>query len=301
MSIPKSSKQEARIELKWNENISEFSGSVTEGEDFKIKGIAINAVTTSNGHKFLAEELSASAETLKGAPLLKDHENLVENIVGRVTKSFFDPLGNNIKFEAVIMDPLMKQMIQDGRLNSVSVGASVRDMEEENGELIPRGITFKELSLVAIPADAGANFNIALMEAYKVHSYSNLLKGGDNMADADQKPEEVKTEETEVKAPEEESKAETEAESKEESKEEAKEEAKEENVEQKETVALLKELMAKVSALETKQVKESEETSSEAEAEESEDEAEEVEEGMKFVKSFGSLKGGSITVDRKLR
>jgi hypothetical protein len=69
------------------------------------------------------------------------------------------------------------------------VGAQVKEIDEEEGVLIPKGITFKELSLVAVPADPNATFNTALTEAWNsntkieepvlhVESNSNLLKGG---------------------------------------------------------------------------------------------------------------------------
>ena len=146
-----------------------ISESAMVDSDFVIAGTAINATTTSNNHKFISEELRSSAETLKGVPLLVDHENKVENIKGRVFLSAYNETANKIDFKAKVMDKTCKEMIKDGRLNSVSVGASVKEVEEcEDGTLIPRGIQFKELSLVAVPADSQATFSIALKEAYGV-------------------------------------------------------------------------------------------------------------------------------------
>ena len=135
-----------------------------EGANFIIQGTAINETTTSNNHKFLAEELMPAANTLTGCPLLVDHENKVENIKGRVMMGSYNELGKKIDFKAMVMDEECKKMIRDGRLNSVSVGAMVKDVEEIDGELIPRGITFKELSLVAVPADSNATFSIAMSQ-----------------------------------------------------------------------------------------------------------------------------------------
>lgn len=148
--------------------------------DFTINGIAINETTTSNGHKFLGEELAKSANTLIGVPLLKDHNNSVDSIVGKVNSAHFDDNLRSIPFKAVVKDEKMKKLIKDGLLNTVSVGAQVdpANIEElENGDIIPRGITFKELSLVAVPADSGATFGIALTNAWnkiKSNSYENL-------------------------------------------------------------------------------------------------------------------------------
>ncbi len=134
--------------------------------DFIIQGVAINSVVTSNNTKFLTEELRKSAETLKGVPLLKDHENLIDSIMGRVLSGTFNEEGENVLFKAKVIDEKAQGLIKDRRLNTVSIGAIVESMDEEDGLIIPRGIIFKELSLVAVPADSGATFEVALKEAY---------------------------------------------------------------------------------------------------------------------------------------
>jgi len=176
--------------------------------DFTINGIAINETTTTNGHKFIGEELSKAARTLIGVPLLKDHNNSVDSIVGKVNLAHWDEVQRNIPFNAVVKDAKVKQLIKDGLLNTVSVGAHVRpeDIEEtEDGDIIPHNIEFKELSVVAVPADGGATFNVALNNAYKLHSInenSTKTERGDNMT------EEEKTTETEETPVEEETKEE---------------------------------------------------------------------------------------------
>ena len=278
-------------EIQYQIPIKEF-GEVDN--EFKIKGVAINETTTSNGHKFLAEELSSSASTLNGVPLLKDHNNSVDSIIGRVKLSYFDEVNKNIRFEAIIMDSKVKEIVKDGRINSVSVGASVKDLEEDDdGALIARGIMFHELSVVAVPADAGATFNVALMEAYNnISEKDNIqLKGGLNentMNEEAEKPvateEETKTEAEEPKA--EEPKAEPEA------TEEAEVEAKIKKLQlelKKKELAILESKLKEADTDEKPEAKE--------EAEEEAEEDEEVEENFKVVKEggFGST---SFTVVR---
>ena len=176
--------------------------SMTKGNEFLIKGIAINQCTTKNGHKFLAEELRPSAETLRGKPLLKDHENLVDNIVGRVTQNvIFDEINNNIPFEANVMDKKMREMINDGRITSVSVGAVVKNIEREgegaNEVMIARGIEFVELSLVAVPADPNAGLATAMCEAYELKLKNEEVT---QMAEEEKKPEETPKEEAPAEA-----------------------------------------------------------------------------------------------------
>jgi hypothetical protein len=178
--------------------------------DFTINGIAINETTTSNGHKFLGEELKSSASTLIGVPLLKDHNNSVDAIVGVVKTASFDESARNIPFKAVVKDKGMIQKIKDGLLKTVSVGAHVdpKNIEEtEDGNIIPHGITFKELSLVAVPADAGATFQVALNNALNSKKENSTIteRRNDNMTEEEKtsQPEET------AEAPKEESKEET--------------------------------------------------------------------------------------------
>jgi hypothetical protein len=263
--------------------IAEFSGQLKENEDFSIQGIAINETTTSNGHKFLAEELRLAAPTLGGVPLLKDHNNSVDAIMGRVTYSEFNEMQNNILFRANVMDETMKKMIKDGRINSVSVGAIVRDIEEKNGELIPRGIIFRELSLVAVSADQSATFNVALKEAWDKHIQINNTtneKGGETMADADQKTEVNKTVSV--------------AEKIESAAEKVEEKTPIAEVNESETDKLLKEILAKLNKEFNEEAKvEVKEVVQEVKTEEASE--------MSFIETCGSLKGGAITVQRKLR
>lgn len=147
-------------------------------DEFLITGIAINATTTDNNHKFLAEELRSSASSLKNKPLLTDHNDTISAIAGKVINAEFDELSKSIKFKAKLNNTeqgkLARQLIKDGDLNTVSIGANVERFEEDMNVMIPRGIKFKELSLVATPADDNATFNLihndfisALNEAWK--------------------------------------------------------------------------------------------------------------------------------------
>src|SRR3972149_1222641 len=160
-------KSNSNQELILNYNVPIIESGILDN-DFIIQGIAINATTTGNNHKFLVEELKESAGTLKGVPLLVDHKNEISAIKGRVITGEFDEPNTRINFKAKVVDNEIKQMIKNGLINSVSVGAAVREIEEQGDVLIPRGIVFKELSLVAVPADAGATFTTALQEAYKL-------------------------------------------------------------------------------------------------------------------------------------
>lgn len=158
--------------LKFNVPIME---AVMIGNDFLIKGVAINETTTRNGVRYTGEELSKSALTLRNKPILKDHDNSVDSIVGRTTENVnFDTMNKNVTFEGKIMDESIIEKIKDGRIQSVSVGGIVKDLpethDEESGEHFATaiGIEFVELSLVAVPADPDAGFARALLESFEL-------------------------------------------------------------------------------------------------------------------------------------
>ncbi len=276
------------INLSYSVDISEAS---TENGDFIIQGTAINATTTDNGHRFLVEELRPAAKGMTGIPLLVDHDALVSNIKGRVLVGTFNEEQEKIDFKAKVMDKLTIEMIKDKRINSVSIGANVKEIEEnDDGTITARGIKIKELSLVAVPADDGATFAIAMSEAYNSLKEENLqeLKGGLS--------EEMK-ENDDVKTPKE---------------EEAKEEEKSEPVvtEEKLRTLVAESVVAAMKALkeadvdetpveepaeETKEEEAEEETEDEEESEEEEEDKAEESNKLDIQEGSGTLRGHSFS------
>ncbi len=169
------------VPFKLHENFSDSTG------DFVIKGIAISSVTTDNGHLFKPDELRNSAGSLANRPLLMDHDASIKSMIGRVVSSIFDETEQVIRFEAKINDTeagkIVKQLILAGDLGTVSVGCNVQDILEEDGIFIPIGVKFKELSVVATPADDNAQFTkmnmqLILKEAYNSKSNTNVKQNG---------------------------------------------------------------------------------------------------------------------------
>jgi len=141
--------------------VTEIFGE-NDSNEFIIQGVAITSSMTDNGHLFVPDELRTSATSLVNRPLLKDHNDSVDSIVGRVVKAEFDEVGQHIAFQAKLNETPqglgVRELIKSGDLNTVSIGATVKSFEEAEEGIIPRGIKFKELSLVATPADDNAQF-----------------------------------------------------------------------------------------------------------------------------------------------
>lgn len=180
---------------------------LSEGDDFIIRGVAINETTTMNNVKYVAEELEKAALSFRNVPILLDHKNEVKNIVGRTTERVvFNSQFKRIEFEGKIMDKDIREMIRDGRIGSVSIGAKVEDLiEEEDGSMKAVGIKGLEISLVAVPGDSQANLAQAMVHSLRLREQAELNLEKTEMAEEEQKveaPEE--SEETPEESPKEE-------------------------------------------------------------------------------------------------
>lgn len=196
--------------------------SVTErggaGREFVISGVALEEVVSRNGIRYVAEELEHAAETLNGKPMITDHRAEVRNIVGVVREGKYSATEKNIGFRAVVHDPLMREMISDGRIRSVSIGASVDELVEESSDagLVRRakGIMIDELSFVVVagvPAAqitrVGETFASAICEKFEVHKTMPETKeqppadsGVDKMASMQDELARLKKENEDLKA-----------------------------------------------------------------------------------------------------
>ena len=281
--------KEGKMGLNFNFQVPIIEKGLVD-DDFMIEGTAINATLTSNNHKFLAEELEKSAHTLTGVPLLVDHRNEVDAIKGRVILGSY--ADEKVNFRAKVIDKDTRSKIKDGRIDSVSVGANVASIEDgDDGSFIPRGIQFRELSLVAVPADEAATFGIALSEAYKSNSHKSLIPKGEAKMSKDEIIED--------KVPE--------------IKEEPQKEKLEQKFTQEEMDAAVKEAVDKVKASDEDEKPEptpepvpekKEEPKVEPEPEptpepEAEEESDAEEKGSMFVQEHGSLRGGAFTLVRQ--
>jgi len=182
----------------------EFFVPITEktsiGKDFFIRGVAINETTTRNGIRYIAKELEKAAPSFRSKPILLDHENTVKSIVGRTTENVnFDSMKKGITFEAKIMDKGIREMINDGRITDVSIGAKVNDLVEnkDEGFMTAEGIEGLEISLVAVPGDPGANIASAMQESFKLKT--ELFMSDSNFKDENESKEEEEEEKVDEK------------------------------------------------------------------------------------------------------
>ena len=184
------------------------------GDDFLVTGVCINETTTRNGIKYTVDELEHAAQSFRSKPILLDHENKVNNIVGRTTENVsFSHEKRGIEFEARIVNEDIKQKINDGLITDVSIGASVKDLvEEDDGSRRAVGLEGMEISFVAVPGDPNANLAQAMENSFMIREgmeiedravdeILNKLNGGiKEMAEEEEQKQEEKPEEEEKPA-----------------------------------------------------------------------------------------------------
>ncbi len=150
-------------------NVEFFAEGDSEESNNEISGVAIEETTSLNKVRYPAEVLQRAAESLSGVPLLKDHNNSVDSIVGRVTESLFDENSKAIRFKAKIMDSKIAEKVKQGLIKHVSVGSHFTGVKSEKSEkgdrvFVPTDIRFLELSLVAVPGIQTAMIDTAIAE-----------------------------------------------------------------------------------------------------------------------------------------
>lgn len=168
--------------MKFTQTSSPFlSTSANEREGVvEIEGFAVH-VGTFNRITIQKEELDKSVASLVGQPILKNHNNSVDVVVGKITEAHCEVDPNcgeyAIKYKA-ILDEQEEDLIRKMKLDfvsSVSVGFRCEHICSICGEdvfncdhwfwddgfqILAKDIDFHELSIVAVPADSDATVKV---------------------------------------------------------------------------------------------------------------------------------------------
>jgi len=160
------------VPIRVQENVKEQDSQVF------VQGTAINETVTRNGYKYTPEVLKDFAPTLIGKPILDTHnDKSIFNILGNVVEAEYTVENGKgkVTFKGEIKDPEAKKLVKDGRVQNVSIGATVEDLIKENESNIftVKGLKATELSLCSVPGDPEAklsiaqNLDIAIAEAFQ--------------------------------------------------------------------------------------------------------------------------------------
>ena len=174
----------------------------TESGDPKVEGLAISPGIYHTYLEFPESEIKNATKTIKGVPLLTNHKNLTENVVGRVRTASNKTMDNGQKatFYEGFIDSEEKDLlrkIDKGIIDSTSIGFDCEHICKLCGNdfysadcphwfwddgfgLTAKNVEVLELSIVGIPADSNASVAPALAagEAFDKFKdkYPDLLK-----------------------------------------------------------------------------------------------------------------------------
>jgi hypothetical protein len=142
------------------------------GKRLSVEGIAVVEGISRNKVMYEAKELHKFAPSLIGRPILKDHVNMTDNVIGKVTHAESVDNGKKIRYKGWITEDKNNTMekVVDGRINNVSIGASAGKMikEKEDSEyIIARDMTALELSLTPVPGVPDASITPSKTESFE--------------------------------------------------------------------------------------------------------------------------------------
>lgn len=145
----------------------------------KIKGVAVKEGTSRNKRKYLASELEKFAPTLINKPILKDHQGITDNVIGKVTNAYYKPDTTEVMYEGWIKEDGTKILdkVKDGRINEVSIGAMAGKVVKEKKDdevLIPTQMEAMELSTTPVPGNKGTSLTFG-MENYTKEDIKKMI------------------------------------------------------------------------------------------------------------------------------
>ena len=142
--------------------VAEIAENETEEGVMKVKGTAIEKGVSRNGVEYSAEELKKTKFN-KNTPILKDHNNSVDAIIGSLKKVQYVDEGQKIIYTGIINDKEIQEKIKDKRIRCVSVGLMLAEITKPKDakNYVAKGLELVELSAVAVPGIANASIGIA--------------------------------------------------------------------------------------------------------------------------------------------
>jgi len=146
-----------------------------------IEGIAVVEGRSRNNVFYSSKELNLFAPTLKGRPMIKDHNAIIDNVVGKITSTESIDGGKKVRYKGWIKDDGngLLEKIKDGRVSEVSIGASAKRLlkEKEDDDLVyAEGLEALELSLVPVPGVIGTSVGVSTEEEYKEDKIVEMIK-----------------------------------------------------------------------------------------------------------------------------
>ena len=182
--------------MKFTQASSPFLSNSREDGMVEVEGYAVH-VGTFNRITIEKDELDKSVASIIGRPILKNHDNNVDVIVGKVTDAWCE-LDSScgeyaIKYKAIV-DEQEEDLIRKMKLDfvsSVSVGFACEHIYsicgsgifecdhwfwDDGFQILAKDIKFFELSIVAVPADSDATVKVNFADDSNKLQFEELEK-----------------------------------------------------------------------------------------------------------------------------
>lgn len=135
----------------------------------EVEGVAIVRGISRNKIDYRAEELSKFAPSLVGRPIIKDHQGLTDNVIGKVTEGYTTDNGETVRYKGWIKEDGtgITDKILDKRISEVSIGATVGRLvkkTKDSDTVIARDMTALELSTTPVPGVIGTSIGKSITD-----------------------------------------------------------------------------------------------------------------------------------------
>ncbi len=150
-------------------------------QKIKISGVAVREGTSRNRRKYIAKELNKFAPSLIGRPILKDHEGITDNVIGKITEAFSNDEGKTVEYIGWVKEDGsgIIEKLKDGRISEVSIGAMAGKVVKEKKDddiIIPIDMEALELSTTPVPGNKGTSANIEHIDNLSEENIKEIIQ-----------------------------------------------------------------------------------------------------------------------------
>ena len=133
-------------------------------DKINISGVAVREGISRNRRKYTGPELEKFAPTLIGRPILKDHNGITDNVIGKVSEAWYDTTEKLVRYKGWVKEDGtgLDEKIKDKRIEEVSIGAMAGRVVKEKKDddfVIPLDMEALELSTTPVPGNRGTSIS----------------------------------------------------------------------------------------------------------------------------------------------
>ncbi|MDW8042594.1 MAG: hypothetical protein RMJ75_07355, partial [Nitrososphaerota archaeon] len=125
-----------------------------------MRGVLATPRVSRNGYLYLPSELENAVKALAGRAIPIYLEHVAADRAVGTARLIWNPEKRQVEYEGEIFDKDVETKIRAGAIRHVSLGADYERIDSFDSVQVPRGLAFRELSLVAVPGIPEANITV---------------------------------------------------------------------------------------------------------------------------------------------